>query len=98
MIIGGSKIGFYLSKLLVSSGIGVKLIDKDRDQCERLNESIPDAMIIHGNGNDHDMLLEEGLTDVDAFIALRITMRRICSCLCMHRARVMQNWSQRYRN
>ena len=36
----------------------------------RLNESIPDAMIIHGNGNDHDMLLEEGLTDVDAFIAL----------------------------
>ena len=27
-------------------------------------------MIIHGNGNDHDMLLEEGLTDVDAFIAL----------------------------
>ena len=70
MIIGGSKIGFYLSKLLVSSGIGVKLIDKDRDQCERLNESIPDAMIIHGNGNDHDMLLEEGLTDVDAFIAL----------------------------
>ena len=43
MIIGGSKIGFYLSKLLVSSGIGVKLIDKDRDQCERLNESIPDA-------------------------------------------------------
>ena len=39
MIIGGSKIGFYLSKLLVSSGIGVKLIDKDRDQCERLNES-----------------------------------------------------------
>ena len=56
--------------VVVSSGIGVKLIDKDRDQCERLNESIPDAMIIHGNGNDHDMLLEEGLTDVDAFIAL----------------------------
>lgn len=38
-------------------------------------------MIIHGNGNDHDMLLEEGLTDVDAFIALRITMRRICLLL-----------------
>ena len=70
MIVGGSKIGFYLSKLLVSSGIGVKLIDKDKKQCEKLNESIPDAMIIHGNGNDHDMLIEEGLMDVDAFIAL----------------------------
>ena len=70
MIVGGGKIGFYLSKLLVSSGIGVKLIDKDKKQCEKLNESIPDAMIIHGNGNDHDMLIEEGLMDVDAFIAL----------------------------
>lgn len=70
MIVGGSKIAFYLSKLLILSGIDVKLIDKDKEQCEKLNENIPDAMIINGNGNDHEMLLEEGLMDMDAFIAL----------------------------
>lgn len=70
MIIGGSKIGFYLSNLLLSSGISVKLVDQSLKRCEELNEQLPDAMIIHGNGMDHDLLMEEGLLDCDAVISL----------------------------
>ncbi len=70
MIIGGSKIGFYLSNLLISSGISVKLVDQSLKRCEKLNEELPDAMVIYGNGMDHDLLMEEGLMDCDAVISL----------------------------
>lgn len=70
MIVGGSKIGFYLSQLLISSGIRVKLIDSDMRRCEELSTLLPKTMVIYGNGMDHNLLLEEGLADTDAFIAL----------------------------
>ena len=46
MIIGGGKISFYLAKRLLEMGIQVKIIEKDRDACERLCEILPKAMII----------------------------------------------------
>lgn len=70
IIVGGSKIAFYLSELLVSSGINVKLIDIDYDTCENLSTTLPRVVVIHGNGMDHDLLLEEGIQECDAFISL----------------------------
>ena len=70
MIIGGGKITFYLSKRLLEMGIQVKIIEKDRDACERLCEILPKAMIINGDGTDRELLAEEGLAKAEGFAAL----------------------------
>ena len=70
MIVGGSKTAYYLSKKLLRIGISVKIIDKDFDRCEELSVLLPKAVIIHGNGSDQEVLLEEGLLETDAFVAL----------------------------
>lgn len=70
MIVGGSKTAYYLSKKLLRMGISVKIIDKDFDRCEELSVLLPKAVIIHGNGSDQEVLLEEGLLETDAFVAL----------------------------
>ena len=70
MIIGGGKISFYLAKRLLEMGIQVKIIEKDRDACERLCEILPKAMIINGDGTDRELLAEEGLAKAEGFAAL----------------------------
>lgn len=70
MIIGGGKISFYLAKRLLEMGIQVKIIEKDRDACERLCEILPKAMIINGDGTDRELLAEEGLAEAEGFAAL----------------------------
>ena len=70
MLIGGGKIGYYLAKLLLGSGIKVKIIEMDRARCLALSESLPKAIIIQGDGSDQEILMEEGIDEVDAFVAL----------------------------
>jgi trk system potassium uptake protein TrkA len=70
MIAGGGTIAFYLTKRLIRSGMKVKIIEKDRDRCELLSDLIPEAMIIHGDATDQQILLEEGIDRMGAFAAL----------------------------
>ena len=70
MIMGGSKSAFYLAKMLINSGASVKIIEQDAERCEKLCEELPQAMIIHGNGAQQELLLEEGLRSMDAFVTL----------------------------
>lgn len=69
MILGGSKIGYYLAKSLTKRGVSVKVIESDLQRCRQLSEQLPDnALIIHGEGTDIDLLEEEDLAEMDAFI------------------------------
>ena len=70
MIAGGGMIPYYLAQALLRSGIDVKLIERNRDRCDFLSEALPKATIIHSDATDHDMLLEEGIEQTDAFVAL----------------------------
>ena len=70
MIIGGNKLGYYLADELSSKKFSVKLIESDKEVAEELAESLPGVTIIHGNGTQHDLLLEEGIEAMDAFVAL----------------------------
>lgn len=70
MIIGGNKLGYYLADKLSSKKFSVKLIESDKETAEELAESLPGVTIIHGNGTQHDLLLEEGIEAMDAFVAL----------------------------
>lgn len=70
MIIGGSHIGIYLSEKLLKSGVDVTIVDSDTSKCRELSEKLPEATIIYGNGTQQDLLLAEGLRDMDAVITL----------------------------
>ncbi len=70
MILGGGRIAYYLSKMLIGSGNTVKIIDSNRARCETLSDLLPKARIICGDGADRELLLSEGLTASDSFVAL----------------------------
>lgn len=70
MLIGGGKITYYLAKMLEDTPIKLKIIEKDMDRCRFLSEEFPNAIIIHGDAADQQVLLEEGIRQTEAFAAL----------------------------
>ena len=70
MIIGGGNVSYYLAKQLLKSGIKVKIIEQKESRCEELTELLPKAMIIHGDGTDKDLLMEEGISKAGSFASL----------------------------
>ncbi len=70
MILGASNTAYYLSKMLIAGGNSVKIVDKDEARCRRFSEELPDAVVIHGDGAQQELLLEEGLSGMDAFVSL----------------------------
>ena len=81
MILGGSLIGRLFAKK-VQQDYKVKLIDKRKDRCFELADELVQTMIIHGDGRDVDLLEEEGIEDMDAFIAVTgDSETNIISCL-----------------
>jgi trk system potassium uptake protein TrkA len=70
LIVGGSRIAYYLSMQLQNMGITVKIIEINPQRCEVLAELLPKVLIINGDGTDIEVLQEESLEEADAFIAL----------------------------
>ena len=70
MIVGGGTLSYYLAKILLSMKIRVLIVESNAARCEQLSELLPDATIIHGDGTDKNLLLEEGLTRVESFVTL----------------------------
>ena len=70
MIVGGDKTGFYLADTLSSKGYKIKLVENDAKRAEELAVLLPYVTVIEGNGTQHDLLLEEGIEAMDAFVAL----------------------------
>jgi trk system potassium uptake protein TrkA len=70
IILGGSRVAYYLAEMLTHIGTSVKIIDKDEKTCEFLSENLPQAVIIHGDGGRQELLIQEGLSRTDAFVSL----------------------------
>ncbi len=70
MIVGGGKIAFYLAKMLLQSGISVKIVDNSKERCEELADALPEALIIRGDGSDQEVLREEGIETCESFVSL----------------------------
>ncbi len=70
MIVGGGKIAHYLAFQLLDAGMQVKIIELDRQRCHALSEWLPKATIIHGDGTDQELLLQEGIEQMDAVVSL----------------------------
>ena len=69
-ILGGSRIAFYLAKRLLASGNDVKIIEQNLERCEEISELLPAVTVIHADGTQQEVLLEEGIENTDAFVAL----------------------------
>lgn len=70
MIIGGGDVALYLGRMLLNSGIQVKIIEKNLARCEELAELLPRATIIHGDGSDKELLEEEGIRNTEGVVCM----------------------------
>ena len=91
MIMGGSRIAMRATQL-VSNDMSVKIIDSDMGRCHWLTDLVDDkVMIINGDGRDYELLAEEGISEVDAFVALTDNSEtNILACLSAKRMGVFK--------
>lgn len=86
MIIGAGRAGRFLASSLDKMGVGVKILDKDREVCRIVAEQLENGIAIHGDGTDMDLLIEEGIQDADAVACLTKddNLNLLMALLCKH--------------
>jgi trk system potassium uptake protein len=90
MILGGSRIGRHVA-LQLQKECQVKLIDANIEKCHSLAELLEETLIINGDGRNRDLLIEEGLMHMDAFVAVTGNSEtNILSCLLAKKLGVMK--------
>ena len=71
MILGGSKIAELAAEQLSRKISLIKILEKDKDRAMALSEKLPDnVIVVVGDGRNSELLMEEGIKDFDAFLAL----------------------------
>ena len=70
MVLGGGRISYYLSRIVVPMGIHVTLFELNPEKARRLSELLPKVDVVLGDGTDQELLQEQGVSQADAFIAL----------------------------
>ena len=82
MILGGSSIGQKTARNLCKNNFNVKLIEKNREKATILAEQLNNTLVINGDGRDLELLEEENIRNMDAFIAVTGNSEtNIMSCL-----------------
>ncbi len=82
MILGGSKIGYKAARDLCKHNFNVKLIEKEKEKAFEIADELSSCLVIHGDGRDVELLEEEQISDMDAFIAVTGNSEtNIMSCL-----------------
>lgn len=69
LIVGGGDMAYYLARELNNRGIRFKIIEINEARAEFLSESFPNALIIHGDGTNQELLIEQRIENYDAVIA-----------------------------
>lgn len=81
MILGGSRIGKRVAKSL-ENRFNIKLIEIDKNKSTQLADHLSNSLVINGDGRDIDLLNQEGLSNMDTFIAVTGNSEtNILSCL-----------------
>ncbi len=70
MILGAGRTAYYLAKKLSQINNSVTVIEKQKRICEEFCEALPKVLVINGDGSDREILNEEGLATMDAFVSL----------------------------
>ncbi len=69
MILGGTALAYETAKLL-EDDYSITLIEGEKDRCKKLADKLGNSLIINGKADNIDLLQEEGLDNMDAFVAL----------------------------
>lgn len=69
-IVGGGRTGTTLAKKMDRTGLSVKIVEKDGNQCAILSEALEHVIVINGDGTDKDLLEEENIKGVDFMVAI----------------------------
>lgn len=96
MIMGGGDITLHVVHAKPDN-ISLRIIEQDEERCQQLLEQLDDndTMIIHGDARDTDLLIDEGITDVQGFAALtNNTENNILACLAAKRLGVRKTVAQ----
>jgi len=70
MILGGNRIAIQTALILAKLGINTKLIERDKEKCDKIAELLPHSLIINGDGTNIDLLKSEGIKTTDGFVAV----------------------------
>ena len=82
MILGGSQIGYKTARDLSEKGFNVKLLEENKERAFDIADDLPNVLVIHSDGRNVDLLDEENIGDMDAFIAVGGNSEtNIMSCL-----------------
>jgi trk system potassium uptake protein TrkA len=82
MILGGSSIGFKTARNLCKENFKVKLIEKKKGKASDIADKLSSTLVINGDGRDIELLEEENIREMDAFIAVTgDSETNIMSCL-----------------
>lgn len=68
MILGGGRVGYYIASKIENKA-DIKIIEKDSERCEFLSKHLGRSLILHGDGADKHLLIEENITNMDIYIA-----------------------------
>ncbi len=69
-VIGGGRIGLQVARTLEAEEVAVTVMERSRERCEELSRELSQARILHGDGTDVRMLVEEGIAEADALATL----------------------------
>jgi trk system potassium uptake protein TrkA len=91
MILGGTRMAEMIAKKIEQHVTSLKLIEPDRVRSEELAELLPHTLIINGDVHNTDLLEEEGLRHMDAFVAVSgSSATNILSCVIAKRLGVQK--------
>lgn len=92
MIVGGSKIGKMVAQKFCEKGMDVKLIESNKKKAHELANEIPQALVIAEDGCNVDLLKEESIEHMDAFVAVTgNSQANIMACLVAKSKGVKKN-------
>ena len=69
MILGGSRIGVQIAQAM-QEDVNIKLIDYNAEKAYHLAEQLEKTLIINDDGRNTEAMMEEGLSNMDAFVAV----------------------------
>ena len=70
MIVGGGRIGYRLARKLEKENVHIKVVEHDLERCTELSEKMGKTIVLHGDGSDQTIMMEENIADCDAVVAL----------------------------
>lgn len=95
MIMGGGRVGEMVAHNMESRIEKVRVVEIDSNRCKELVVSLPRSLIINGDARNTDLLLEEDLSQMDAFVAVTPSAEaNILSCMAAKRAGVKKTIAQ----